>query len=66
MVGKRWQMSAEPLFDAAGQIRQDVSFALTAAIYAALPPFAGAKVIYAAANRLGARAVRENRSEEHV
>lgn len=104
------RLSAEPLFDAAGQIRQDVSFAqlaefvwfaetgtgfagkadspllgihegraiyllfngilkdktpqggnvLTAAIYAALPPFAGAKVIYAAANRLGARAMREN------
>lgn len=103
------RLSAEPLFDADGQIRSDVRFAqlaefawfmetgtsytgaadspllgvhegraiyllyngilkdislaggnvLTPAVYAALPPFAGPKVIFAAANRLGARTARE-------
>jgi adenine-specific DNA-methyltransferase len=103
------RLSAEPLFDAEGQIREDVTFAelakfvwfsetqsgyagaadspllgvhegraiyllyngilkdksvgggnvLTGPVLAVLPAFAGPKVIYAAANRLGARAVRE-------
>lgn len=103
------RLSAEPLFDADGQIRSDVRFAqlaefawfmetgtsytgaadspllgvhegraiyllyngilkdislaggnvLTPAVYAALPPFGGPKVIFAAANRLGARTARE-------
>ncbi|MEO8410241.1 MAG: site-specific DNA-methyltransferase, partial [Propionivibrio sp.] len=112
------RLSAEPLFDADGQIRADVSFAqlaefvwfaetgaarprpgplpagegekpspllgvhqgravyllyngilkdksvaggnmLTGPVLDVLPPFAGPKVIYAAANRLGARAARE-------
>ena len=100
------RLSAEPLFDADGQIRSDVRFAqlaefvwfaetgsgytgsadspllgvhegraiyllyngilkdksvaggnvLTGPVFEALPPFAGPKVIYAAANRMGARA----------
>ena len=33
---------------------------LTAEVLAALPPFPGPKVIYAAANRMGARCAREN------
>ena len=33
---------------------------LTGPVFDALPPFAGPKVIYAAANRMGARAAREN------
>lgn len=103
------RLSAEPLFDADGQIRSDVQFAqlaefvwfaetgtgftgnadssllginegraiyllyngilkdksvgggnvLTGPVLGALPRFAGPKVIYAAANRLGARAARE-------
>lgn len=103
------RLSAEPLFDADGQIRGDVEFAqlaefvwfaetgtgftgnadspllgihegraiyllyngilrdksvgggnvLTGPVLEALPKFAGPKVIYAAANRLGARAARE-------
>jgi adenine-specific DNA-methyltransferase len=103
------RLSAEPLFDAEGQIREDVTFAelakfvwfsetqtgyagaadspllgvhegraiyllyngilkdksvgggnvLTGPVLAVLPAFAGPKVIYAAANRLGARAARE-------
>ncbi|MCG3186400.1 MAG: hypothetical protein IOMNBAOH_00957 [Rhodocyclaceae bacterium] len=103
------RLSAEPLFDADGQIRRDVSFAqlaefvwfaetgsgftgtaaspllgvhdgraiyllyngilkdrsiaggnvLTGPVYNLLPPFAGPKVIYAAANRVGSRAARE-------
>jgi site-specific DNA-methyltransferase (adenine-specific)/adenine-specific DNA-methyltransferase len=103
------RLSAEPLFDAQGQVRRDVSFAqlaefvwfaetgtgylgqadspllgvdqgraiyllyngilrdravaggnvLTGPVFDALPKFAGAKVIYAAANRMGGRAVRE-------
>jgi hypothetical protein len=103
-------LSAEPLFDASGQIRGDVSFAqlaefvwfketgtgfagkadspllgihegraiyllyngvlkdksivggnvLTGPVFDRLPRFAGRKVIYAAANRMGARAGREN------
>ncbi len=103
------QLSAEPLFDAAGQIRGDVTFAqiaefvwfaetgsgfngsadspllgvhegraiyllyngilkdrsatggnvLTGPVFEGLPPFAGPKVIYAAANRMGSRAARE-------
>lgn len=103
------RLSAEPLFDADGQIRRDVSFAqlaefvwfvetgtgftgtadspllgvhegraiyllyngilkdrsvaggnvLTGPVFEALPKFAGPKVIYAAANRMGARAARE-------
>lgn len=102
-------LSAEPLFDAEGQIREDVTFAelakfvwfsetqtgysgradspligvhegraiyllyngilkdksvsggnvLTGPVFAILPEFAGPKVIYAAANRLGARTMRE-------
>jgi site-specific DNA-methyltransferase (adenine-specific)/adenine-specific DNA-methyltransferase len=102
------RLSAEPLFDADGQIRRDVSFAqlaefvwfaetgtgftgtadspllgvfegraiyllyngilkdrsvgggnvLTGPVFDALPKFAGPKVIYAAANRMGARAAR--------
>jgi adenine-specific DNA-methyltransferase len=102
-------LSAEPLFDAAGQIRSDVTFAqlaefvwfaetgtgyigkadspllgvheglaiyllyngilkdrsvaggnvLTSSVFDALPKLAGAKVIYAAANRMGSRAGRE-------
>ena len=104
------RLSAEPLFDAEGQIRPDVSFTqlaefiwfaetgtgcpsradspllgvhegravyllyngilkdqsvaggnvLTGQVFDGLPRFAGPKVIYAAANRLGARAAREN------
>ncbi|MCU0950990.1 MAG: site-specific DNA-methyltransferase [Burkholderiaceae bacterium] len=104
------RLSAEPLFDADGQIRADVTFAqlaefvwfaetgcgyagrgdspllgvhegravyllyngilkdrsiaggnvLTGPVLDALPPHRGPKVIYAAANRLGARAGREN------
>ncbi|WP_275096103.1 site-specific DNA-methyltransferase [Sedimenticola hydrogenitrophicus] len=107
------RLSAEPLFDAEGQIRSDVSFAqlaefvwfaetgtglspakrdetasplvgvhegraiyllyngilkdksvgggnvLTGPVFDLLPKFAGAKVIYAAANRMGSRAARE-------
>ncbi|NJM12178.1 MAG: site-specific DNA-methyltransferase [Synechococcaceae cyanobacterium SM1_2_3] len=106
------RLSAEPLFDADGQIRSDVSFAqlaefvwfaetgtgfphpgsltlspllgvhegraiyllyngilkdksvgggnvLTSAVFDLLPKFAGSKVIYAAANRIGSRALRE-------
>lgn len=103
------RLSAEPLFDAQGQIRSDVKFAqlaefvwfaetgtgftgtadspllgvhegraiyllyngilkdksvgggnvLTGPVFDVLPKFAGPKVIYAAANRMGARAVRE-------
>jgi len=103
------RLSAEPLFDADGQIRRDVSFAqlaefvwfaetgtgftgtadspllgvhegraiyllyngilkdksvgggnvLTGPVFDALPKFAGPKVIYAAANRMGARTARE-------
>ncbi|MFN4324971.1 MAG: site-specific DNA-methyltransferase [Azonexus sp.] len=103
------RLSAEPLFDADGQIRSDVSFAqlaefvwfaetgtgftgtadspllgihegraiyllyngilkdksvdggnvLTGPVFDVLPKFAGPKVIYAAANRMGTRAVRE-------
>ena len=103
------RLSAEPLFDANGQIRRDVTFAqlaefvwfaetgtgytgtadspllgihegraiyllyngilkdrsvaggnvLTGPVYDALPKFDGPKVIYAAANRMGARAARE-------
>jgi site-specific DNA-methyltransferase (adenine-specific)/adenine-specific DNA-methyltransferase len=103
------RLSAEPLFDADGQIRSDVKFAqlaefvwfaetgtgfsgtadspllgvhegraiyllyngilkdksvgggnvLTGPVFDALPKFAGPKVIYAAANRMGARAARE-------
>ncbi len=102
-------LSAEPLFNACGQIRSDVKFAqlaefvwfaetgtgftgtadspllgvhegraiyllyngilkdksvaggnvLTGPVFDVLPPFAGPKVIYAAANRMGARAARE-------
>ena len=103
------RLSADPLFDADGQIRRDVRFAqlaefvwfaetgagftgtadspllgvhdgraiyllyngilkdrsiaggnvLTGPVYDLLPPFAGPKVIYAAANRMGGRAARE-------
>lgn len=103
------RLSAEPLFDAYGQIRSDVTFAelakfvwfsetqtgytgqadspllgihegraiyllyngilkdksvgggnvLTGSVFDVLPKFAGSKVIYAAANRMGNRAVRE-------
>ncbi|MBK9614367.1 MAG: site-specific DNA-methyltransferase [Uliginosibacterium sp.] len=103
------RLSAEPLFDAEGQIREDVTFTelakfvwfsetqtgytgradspllgvhegraiyllyngilkdksvgggnvLTGPVLAVLPPFDGPKTIYAAANRLGARAERE-------
>ncbi|MDO4776879.1 MAG: site-specific DNA-methyltransferase [Cardiobacteriaceae bacterium] len=103
------RLSAEPLFRADGQIREDVTFAqlaefvwfaetgtgfggkadspllgihegraiyllfngilkdktpqggnvLTAAVYGCLPPHSGAKVIYAAANRMGSRTARE-------
>jgi site-specific DNA-methyltransferase (adenine-specific)/adenine-specific DNA-methyltransferase len=103
------RLSAEPLFDADGQIRRDVSFAqlaefvwfaetgtgftgtadspllgvfegraiyllyngilkdksvaggnvLTGPVFDVLPKFAGPKVIYAAANRMGTRAARE-------
>ncbi len=103
------RLSAEPLFDADGQIRSDVKFAqlaefvwfaetgtgftgtadspllgihegraiyllyngilkdksmgggnvLTGPVFEVLPKFAGPKVIYAAANRMGARATRE-------
>jgi site-specific DNA-methyltransferase (adenine-specific)/adenine-specific DNA-methyltransferase len=103
------RLSAEPLFDAVGQIRRDVTFAqlaefvwfletgtgytgqadspllgvhegraiyllyngilkdrsiaggnvLTGPVFDALPKFAGPKVIYATANRMGARAARE-------
>lgn len=103
------RLSAEPLFDAEGQIRRDVTFAqlaefvwfaetgtgyagqadspllgvhegraiyllyngilkdrsaaggnvLTGPVFDLLPPFAGPKVIYAAANRMGGRATRE-------
>lgn len=103
------RLSAEPLFDADGQIRRDVRFAqlaefvwfaetgtgyvgtadspllgvhegraiyllyngilkdksiaggnvLTGPVFDRLSPFAGPKVIYAAANRMGARAARE-------
>jgi site-specific DNA-methyltransferase (adenine-specific)/adenine-specific DNA-methyltransferase len=103
------RLSAEPLFDAEGQIRRDVTFAqlaefvwfaetgtgytgladspllgvhegraiyllyngilkdksvgggnvLTGPVFEVLPKFAGPKVIYAAANRMGARAARE-------
>ena len=103
------RLSAEPLFDADGQIRSDVIFAqlaefvwfaetgtgftgtadspllgihegraiyllyngilkdksvgggnvLTGPVFDVLPKFAGPKVIYAAANRMGARAARE-------
>ena len=103
------RLSAEPLFDANGQIRSDVKFAqlaefvwfaetgtgftgtadspllgiheeraiyllyngilkdksvgggnvLTGPVFDVLPKFAGPKVIYAAANRMGARAARE-------
>lgn len=103
------RLSAEPLFDADGQIRADVTFAqlaefvwfaetgagfpgkadspllgvhegraiyllyngilkdtsvaggnvLTGPVFDVLPPFAGPKVIYAAANRMGGRAARE-------
>ena len=106
------RLSAEPLFDAGGQIRGDVSFAqlaefvwfaetgtgfphpgsltlspllgvhqgraiyllyngilkdksigggnvLTSAVFDLLPKFAGSKVIYAAANRMGSRALHE-------
>jgi site-specific DNA-methyltransferase (adenine-specific)/adenine-specific DNA-methyltransferase len=103
------RLSAEPLFDADGQIRRDVKFAqlaefvwfaetgtgftgtadspllgvhegraiyllyngilkdksvgggnvLTGPVFEVLPKFAGPKVIYAAANRMGARAARE-------
>jgi site-specific DNA-methyltransferase (adenine-specific)/adenine-specific DNA-methyltransferase len=104
------RLSAEPLFDADGQIRSDVTFAqlaefvwfaetgtgymgtadspllgvfegraiyllyngilkdksvgggnvLTRQVFDALPEFAGPKVIYAAANRMGSRAARED------
>ena len=104
------RLSAEPLFDADGQIRADVKFAqlaefvwfaetgtgftgtadspllgvhegraiyllyngilkdksvgggnvLTGPVFEVLPKFAGPKVIYAAANRMGARAARES------
>lgn len=103
------RLSSEPLFDADGQIRSDVTFAqlaefvwfvetgtgytgkadspllgihegraiyllyngilkdksvgggnvLTGPVFDVLPKFAGPKVIYAAANRMGARAARE-------
>jgi site-specific DNA-methyltransferase (adenine-specific)/adenine-specific DNA-methyltransferase len=103
------RLSAEPLFDAEGQIRRDVTFAqlaefvwfaetgtgytgpanspllgvhegraiyllyngilkdrsvaggnvLTGPVFEVLPKFAGPKVIYAAANRMGARTARE-------
>lgn len=103
------QLSTDPLFDADGQIRSDVTFAqlaefvwfaetgtgytgsadspllgthegraiyllyngilkdksvsggnvLTAPVFAILPKFTGPKVIYAAANRMGARTMRE-------
>jgi len=103
------RLSSEPLFDAEGQVRRDVTFAqlaefvwfaetgtgnsskadspllgvhegraiyllyngilkdksmaggnvLTGPVFDALPQFAGPKVIYAAANRMGARASRE-------
>ncbi|VUZ22950.1 Uncharacterised protein [uncultured Comamonas sp.] len=103
------RLSAEPLFDAYGQIRSDVTFAelakfvwfsetqtgytgqvdspllgihegraiyllyngilkdksvgggnvLTGSVFDVLPKFSGSKVIYAAANRMGNRAVRE-------
>ena len=103
------RLSADPLFDADGQIRRDVTFAqlsefvwfaetgtgytgradspllgvhegraiyllyngilkdrsvsggnvLTAAVFDVLPTFAGPKVIYAAANRMGSRTARE-------
>ena len=103
------RLSAEPLFDAEGQIRRDVTFAqlaefvwfaetgtgytgqadspllgvhegraiyllyngilkdrsvaggnvLTGPVFDVLPKFAGPKVIYAAANRMGSRAARE-------
>jgi len=103
------RLSAEPLFDASGQIRSDVTFAqlaefvwfaetgtgytgqadspligvhegraiyllyngilkdrsvaggnvLTGPVFDVLPKFAGPKVIYAAANRMGSRALRE-------
>ena len=103
------RLSAEPLFDAEGQIRRDVTFAqlaefvwfaetgtgytghagspllgvhaghaiyllyngilkdrsvaggnvLTGPVFEVLPKFAGPKVIYAAANRMGGRAARE-------
>jgi site-specific DNA-methyltransferase (adenine-specific)/adenine-specific DNA-methyltransferase len=103
------RLSAEPLFDAAGQIRRDVTFAqlaefvwfaetgsgytgkstspllgvhegraiyllyngilkdksvaggnvLSGPVFDLLPEFAGPKVIYAAANRMGGRAARE-------
>ena len=103
------RLSAEPLFDADGQIRRDVTFAqlaefvwfaetgtgftgtadtpllgihegraiyllyngilkdrsvaggnvLTGPVFDVLPKFAGPKVIYAAANRMGSRAARE-------
>lgn len=103
------RLSAEPLFDAEGQIRRDVTFAqlagfvwfaetgagytgqtdspllgvhdgraiyllyngilkdrsvgggnvLTGPVFDLLPKFAGPKVIYAAANRMGGRAARE-------
>lgn len=103
------RLSAEPLFDAAGQVRSDVTFSqlaefvwfaetgtgyigkadspllgvhegrgiyllyngilkdksvgggnvLTGPVFDVLPKFAGPKVIYAAANRMGARAARE-------
>lgn len=103
------RLSAEPLFDAEGQIRRDVTFAqlaefvwfaetgtgftgsadspllgvhegraiyllyngilkdksvgggnvLTGPVFDVLPQFAGPKVIYAAANRMGGRATRE-------
>ncbi|MBR4737342.1 MAG: site-specific DNA-methyltransferase [Rhodocyclaceae bacterium] len=108
------RLSREPLFDATGQVREDVTFAqlaefvwfketgtgfagfpggtaspllgvhegravyllyngilkelkagigegniLTDEVFSALPPFAGAKTIYAAANRMGARCARE-------
>jgi hypothetical protein len=104
------RLSSEPLFDAGGQIRSDVTFAqlaefvwfaetgtgftgqadspllgvhegraiyllyngilkdksvaggnvLTGPVFDVLPKHAGPKVIYAAANRMGARAAREN------
>lgn len=103
------RLSAEPLFDASGQVRSDVKFTqlaefvwfaetgtgyagqadspllgihegraiyllyngilkdksvsggnvLTGPVFDVLPPFAGPKVIYAAANRMGGRAARE-------